>query len=642
MAYIRQNGLDVDADQTKLEALRCNVDSPQLSRFDVTNLGIQTLLPVIPATFGHQPGFKAILPCRSCYGSLISLPLEPRGHSFSRPSQAGSVHNKCPEFRLLYLACPQDDEESYQDIRLHDKRASYYGFTRCGTFPRDVAGDVVRLSPQGNNFIVLVYANHDAGCRFAVAVGCYLGQIWARIVCDVSPAKQETWSSWADFAKQAYDILWNAPISKYNFRKAYNIFKDTHLYRSIWDARIVCGSGNTDMMIDIEECPGCCTGPRGCTYASLGYELWLPWTSLRPGLLETHELEIDGQSTWLNKCYDQEIALGDYGEYFSDGSFKHYGNIFENMQELNIDTTGLAYCPDVSRVSGCKRAFRHVQLPHDVVVTSGSSGKSLALSRPTGLSLPNNEEFDLLLKALSTHLAGRHLVTTVVQCSELYEVDHEGESRSLGAALDRSARSSDQGTFTPLCLIARPLAWHKEPASNERRKQFKNIREHFFYILENLRHFAGTAARFKPWDKRKMNAVVNFSAMFGLGVLKNYLGEITFFQRLPSIMEEYLRSEDSTGTAGGVGLSACPSNSSFVRAVTPSLFESRLAPNVGHDSCYETDPPLLLKKCETLGGRSLDETRKTQHDVKTISQTLGVGLLEHIRAFFLDASENYQ
>ncbi|KAI6096224.1 hypothetical protein F5141DRAFT_1067804 [Pisolithus sp. B1] len=279
-----------------------------------------------------------------------------------------------------------------------------------------------------------VYANHNTRCHFAVAFGCYLGQIWACIVCDESPAKQETWSSWADFAKQAYDIFWNAPINKYNFHKAYNIFKDTHLYHSIWDARIVCGSGNTDMMIDIEECPGCCTGPQGCTYTLLGYELWLPWTSLRPGLHETHKLEIDGQSMWLNKCYDQEIALGDYGEYLSDGSFKHYRNIFENMQELNIDTTGLAYCPDISHVSGCKHAFCHVQLPHDIVMTSGSSGKSLALSRPMGLSLPNNEEFDLLLKALSTHLAGRHLMTTVVQCSELYEVNHEGEWRNLETA----------------------------------------------------------------------------------------------------------------------------------------------------------------------------------------------------------------
>ncbi|KAI6110345.1 hypothetical protein EV401DRAFT_1891265 [Pisolithus croceorrhizus] len=68
----------------------------------------------------------------------------------------------------------------------------------------------------------------------------------------------------------------------------------------------------------------------------------------------------------------------------------------------------------------------------------------------------------------------------------------------------------------------------------------------------------------------------------------------------------------------------------------------RLEPSIGHNSCYEADPPLLLKKCETLGGRSLDETWKTQHDVKTISQTLGIGLLEHIHAFFLDASEDYQ
>lgn len=76
--------------------------------------------------------------------------------------------------------------------------------------------------------------------------------------------------------------------------------------------------------------------------------------------------------------------------------------------------------------------------------------------------------------------------------------------------------------------------------------------------------------------------------------------------------------------------------------MTPNLFTSRPEHDVGHNSCYEIEAPLLLKKCEALGGRSLDETRKTQHEVKAVSQTLGIGLLEYIRASFLNASEDNQ
>lgn len=45
----------------------------------------------------------------------------------------------------------------------------------------------------------------------------------------------------------------------------------------------------------------------------------------------------------------------------------------------------------------------------------------LALRHPWGLSLPDDPGIKYLLKALSTRLRGKCLVTTVVQCSECHE-----------------------------------------------------------------------------------------------------------------------------------------------------------------------------------------------------------------------------
>ncbi|KAI6023400.1 heterokaryon incompatibility protein-domain-containing protein [Pisolithus marmoratus] len=479
--YMRRDLLGRVLDSASLVWLRQRVrslqlrHSLQLCRWDVTNLGIQ-----------------AVLPCHDRDGDLITIDLESRGHSSYRWSCPARIDilNTSPEFRSLYFAYTQDAVKSYHHLRLHDRRASWHGFTRCGTFPREITDNTVTLSSQGNTLIILVYANNDARSRFAVGLGYYLGSVWARVVCDQYPANQGVWTSCADFAKQAYDILWNAPIEKFYFLSHTDHVMDTHLPQSVWDARIVCGSsyqGYADVMIAIEQCPGCCFGPRQPTTSANA--LWLPWAQGRADV--GHELELDERSACFRECSGESTALGDYGD-LSDGNFKHCGNIFEDIQKHSgIESTDLVYHPVVSRVSSCRRVShsRRAQTQHDILVTvpikhfvnkQGNAEptlKPLVLYRPKGLSLPNSEEFELLLKALSTRLAGKCLVTTVVQCSESYRVDDEGMQMDAGgdSALDGGVRS-DQGTITSLCIIARPLAWRKEPACAERRKQFKNIR----------------------------------------------------------------------------------------------------------------------------------------------------------------------
>ncbi|KAI6022080.1 heterokaryon incompatibility protein-domain-containing protein [Pisolithus marmoratus] len=516
-AYMRRDMLGRTIDRAKLVLLRRRMRSLQFFRWDVTNLGIQMTLPVLPNREDPRTDFTAILPCRDRCGSLITLNLESHGSGRCYRSPDHECDNACPEFRSLYLVCSQDTEESYFDLRLDDRRTSWYGFTRCGTFPREITSDIVKFSSHGHTLVVLVYANDATGSRFAVGLGYYLCGVWAHVFCDERPVNQEVSSSWTGFAKQAYDVLWNAPLYEY-------ATQDVHPPRSVCHARIVHGnwtSGFTNVMIDIEQCPGCCD-PRGYDYTSLYDEVWPPWTG------GPHELELNGISTRLGKCSGQEIALGDYGD-FLDGNFKRCGNIFEDMRELGVDVTDSPYCPVVSRVSNCEDVKHRLQTQNDVVVIS-SSGEDLALHRPKGLSLPNNQEFKLFLKTLSTRVESKRLVRTVIQCSEFYKLDDSGTRMGVEGAPEGGNQSADPVTFTPLCFIARPLTWRK-PTSARRRQQFKEIREHF-YTLANLHDIAGTQVRHNTPNKRKTRGAADFSVMFGLNYLKIFV-RVHSLMRLP-------------------------------------------------------------------------------------------------------------
>lgn len=269
-------GLDMDRGWNKHLELHTSVNenSLQLSIFNVTNVGIQLSLPVIPDRHNSNRCFEAVLPCRDRYGGLVTIKLVPRGLSSYRClGPIAWIPNTVPQFRSLHLAYTHDAVESHRNFRLDDKRASWYGFTRCGTFPCEITGDTVTFSSQGITLIVLVYINDNARARFGVGLGYYLGQVWARIVCDEYPTKQEALSSWVDFAKQVHDVLWNGPIHESHFHSTPDTIWDTHLPRTILDARVVCRSSDRsypNVMIDIEQCPGCCTGPREHTYMLVG------------------------------------------------------------------------------------------------------------------------------------------------------------------------------------------------------------------------------------------------------------------------------------------------------------------------------------------------------------------------------------
>ncbi|KAI6003169.1 heterokaryon incompatibility protein-domain-containing protein [Pisolithus orientalis] len=256
--YIRQNRLAIARwphlrPRSRSGALR------ELPNILLVPDGIRIYLPVIP----HRDSasvFRAILACRDYYGNLITIDFKSSGVSSYRiPATRRIRKSRPPELRIHYLAwsAPYSGEECHH-FKLHDTLTSYHGFTRRGTFPHMIADNAVTLSSLINDFIVVVYASHDSRHLFAVGLAHYLGTPSVHVVCDESSANQEV--PWTEFAKKVYDTLWSAPVEDFFISGV----KCAHLPRTIWDSKVVWYSGNvqTHVMVDVEQCSGCCVGPR--------------------------------------------------------------------------------------------------------------------------------------------------------------------------------------------------------------------------------------------------------------------------------------------------------------------------------------------------------------------------------------------
>ncbi|KAI5982587.1 hypothetical protein EDD15DRAFT_110072 [Pisolithus albus] len=372
--------------------------------------------------------------------NLIPIDLVSTGSSFDRTPDIHTIPKAYPEFKTLYLAHHQDVNEKCCKFTLDDNYASYYGFTRCATYPREFTGDTVTLSSLTGDLIVVVYSNSDATSYFAVGLGYHYGQGWAHVDYDgLSPTQDRCWT---DFSRRAYDRLWERrakharDVVEHGSEENSNHFtKHAHLPRSIWATRVVWGRWETDdfkVMIDVVKCPGCCDGPcRTRTTINC-------WSGLAmPGFMSvvslSYSLELDERLIWADECSGQQIALGDYGDYI-EGDLVPTGNIFDDMRAAGFDLEDSTYCPAVSPIFGSdfgrrmdwmKNRDDHAMVYHTV------RKMRLALHRPKAISLAAKEHVLLLLKALSTRLAGKYLVTTIIQSSDTYMVAEDGRRRDL-------------------------------------------------------------------------------------------------------------------------------------------------------------------------------------------------------------------
>ncbi|KAI5995245.1 hypothetical protein EDC04DRAFT_1213681 [Pisolithus marmoratus] len=112
-----------------------------------------------------------------------------------------------------------------------------------------------------------------ARVRDELGLGYHRGQGWVHVVYDECFPTQEA-DGTVDFGGRAYYQMWKARAKHArSMPKRERVFhndqftKHAHLPRSIWAARVVWRRWDLDdfkVMVDVEQCPGCCDGP--CTW----------------------------------------------------------------------------------------------------------------------------------------------------------------------------------------------------------------------------------------------------------------------------------------------------------------------------------------------------------------------------------------
>ena len=115
-------------------------------------------------------------------------------------------------------------------------------------------------------------------------------------------------------------------------------------------------------------------------------------------------------------------------------------------------------------------------------------GAGLVLQNPIALSLRDNEHISYLIKVLSSRLAGKCLVTTVVQCSACCTPDDfRQQDRTMGhpiyspcpppgSASEPCDSLAKPRVITPLYNLSTPLIWREDVADGGTRSRFDKIR----------------------------------------------------------------------------------------------------------------------------------------------------------------------
>ncbi|KAI6152563.1 hypothetical protein BKA82DRAFT_544981 [Pisolithus tinctorius] len=435
-----------------LPTVRGHAPIKELSTCSIASGGLQISLPIAPYP-GSSSLFRVTLGCAaSLVDSLMTIDLMSDSTRYYRFFGATGEPMTSPHIKQLFLSYYQD--ESRRNLILDDRTVSY-GFRRCGTFPRSIVSNSVKLSLT-NDLIVVIYANDKAGVRFAVGFGYYLRSAWTHVIYDESrQCHRDLGTSWEDYAKEAYDSMWNKQrdlarnmpehdITTRASSDTASFIKHAHLPRSIWAARVMWGvwyRGNCTVTVDIVLCSGCCRGPLTCETSSTdwsGVETPGPMQEAGPSS-PRYGLYMDGVKMQLLYFDGIQIRLGDYGHF--NPNFQRNGNIFDDLAE------DPAHHSVTRKVSSETMGGDYV-----TVWASGGNYSKFDLHRPDGLSLSNNDQLVLLLKTLSPRLVDKCLVTSVV-------------------------------AHTSLGYFSKPQVWCRDAIDAKRRELLKEIRERFYTLL---------------------------------------------------------------------------------------------------------------------------------------------------------------
>ncbi|KAI6018949.1 hypothetical protein BKA83DRAFT_4309659 [Pisolithus microcarpus] len=145
--------------------------------------------------------------------------------------------------------------------------------------------------------------------------------------------------------------------------------------------------------------------------------------------------------------------------------------------------------------------------------------------------------------------------------------------------------------------------------------------------------------------QKKDIAIEFFSNLFGLKYLKNYVGEITFVARFPSMMETSPVDVLFASAAKEDGLRVRLPNLSctnFVMGYNDPFRDDQGFATTEPDPRLEAVLPLLLGRCESFCAPydapcRGHEIQRVEEEIMCISQTLGVDLVGHITTAFYNA-----
>ncbi|KAL4066337.1 hypothetical protein V8B97DRAFT_2025488 [Scleroderma yunnanense] len=346
------------------------IDEDRLGTFPITNRGIQIWMLLRPLNDSDSV-FEAWLPCRDGPPSgppvRITLALWNSNHYRYGTPQWEYPTKRTLQFRQVYLRY-QDLPHCDITFTVEDSTITEGSFTYRGGYPKELTGDTLTLS-SANPLCVRVYSGDQDDCRSAVGIGKYFDHCWIQVVCEEPTGPEHAQSTTEALSGGMHWIQGELfirhtciPGSKTS-PGTYGVMIEVFRYRyngsDEWTTLNVLGTDgpNRDM--------------RG---------LMIPYS---PRKLQSFYMKHKNGVSMTFFPAPDGIKVGDYGYFTDSDDFCCEGNIFS------------------------------ISLPFNYMEASGLFDP-VTLHEPPGLSLPSNHVVNSLLAFLSTRLANKYIVVTVI------------------------------------------------------------------------------------------------------------------------------------------------------------------------------------------------------------------------------------
>ncbi|KAI5981754.1 hypothetical protein EDC04DRAFT_3082815 [Pisolithus marmoratus] len=424
----------------------------QLRTFTVTNDGIQIWLPT--ATFGSLS--QVTLGCwDQDENDLMTIHLPFLGSTRFRTFGITEYPRKM-KFQQHLLPYKETEYPTFT-FKLQDQTLSHDGFVMDHDWcvGVEVKDGSVTLSSD-NDFAAIAYLR-GKDTRFLVLLSYSFGGQASTFA--IVATKDFKWEL-VFLRLRALKRLFNSNHKPRRDDK--HLMQHIHIPGSIQSARVVHSvpsdsSVGCTVTIDIAKCSGCCAYEE----RSRDHVVETPripglmWNCLRGELPQPCHLSEHYPVIPFPRI-ESEFKPGDYGRVPQNGDkFRPEGNIIEFATCLGLG-------PFEDDIRGIRLPeLESVQPWRSLLLSVPGHGNShhLDMYDGTGWTLQANQQVVLLLKALSSRLAGRLLVTTVIRYSDPLDLC----PRLYSTFAPRNRLDLDAWEpllrFPPLCLVVMPMTW---------------------------------------------------------------------------------------------------------------------------------------------------------------------------------------